>query len=142
MIDDRITKFMNREVLQSDPDTPRHEVIAERNSTAQSELLVCKDGVPVGVISERDALCVFNRSLSRQPMSDIRAADIMATSVHTLPEHATLGEVIHMMNERCFCRVPIVDDKNRLSGIVHQTDLQDATNLALERRGAAWKWRS
>ena len=46
-----------------------------------------------------------------------------------------MGEVIQIMNDRGFRRVPIVDDKNQLVGIVNLTELQTAMNGALERRG-------
>ena len=46
-----------------------------------------------------------------------------------------MGEVVQIMKERSFRRVPIVDDKNLLVGIVNLTDLQSAMNGALERRG-------
>ncbi len=135
MIDQEIAKFMNREVLQGEADTPLGEVITQMNERSQSAYIVCEDGAPVGVISERDTLSVLDRTFRGDPLATARAADVMASPVHTLPESSTMGEVIRVMTERRFRRVPIVDDKNHLSGIVNLTDLQAAMNSALERRG-------
>ncbi|MBC8188052.1 MAG: CBS domain-containing protein [Proteobacteria bacterium] len=60
---------------------------------------------------------------------------MMASPVHTLPQSSCMDEVIQIMNDRGFRRVPIVDDKNQLVGIVNLTELQTAINGALERRG-------
>ena len=59
----------------------------------------------------------------------------MASPVHTLSQSSCTGEVIQVMKDRKFRRVPIVDGKSLLVGIVDLTDLQSAMNGALERRG-------
>ena len=46
-----------------------------------------------------------------------------------------MGQVMWIMNEQRFRRVPITGDKNELSGIVNLMELQAAMNAALERRG-------
>ncbi|MGB0619139.1 MAG: diguanylate cyclase [Myxococcota bacterium] len=135
MIDEAISQFMNREVLKGEPETPLSEVIALMHSRVQSCFVVCEDGTPVGVITERDAVAVLDRKLAGERYQDVRAADVMTCPVHTLPETSTMGEVMRIMNERKFRRVPITGDKNELSGIVNLMELQAAMNAALERRG-------
>ena len=63
------------------------------------------------------------------------AADVMTSPIHTLCESSSMGELMRVMNERRFRRVPIVDDKNHLSGIMNLMDVQSALNSVLERRG-------
>lgn len=135
MIDDKISQYMNRDVLQGEPDTPIAEVVALMNSRAQSYFVVCEDGAPIGVITERDAVAVLDRSLSGERFAEVRAADVMTSPIHTLPESASMTQVMWITNERRFRRVPITDEKNALSGIVNLTELQAAMNIALERRG-------
>ena len=135
MIDESISKFMNRNVLMGEPDTPLSEVVAQMNSRVQSAFVVCEDGVPVGVITERDTVACLDRSFAGENYSDVCAAEVMASPVHTLSESSTMGAVMRVMNERGFRRVPITDDKNQLSGIVNLMELQAAMNAALESRG-------
>jgi len=135
MLDQSISLFMNRRVLCGDPDTRLREVVHRMQSEVQSAFVVCEDAVPVGVITERDVVVVLSRVFDGEDAGDLRAADVMAGPVHTLPETAAMGDVVRIMKERGFRRVPIVDDKNRLSGIVNIGELQTATNAALERRG-------
>lgn len=135
MIDEKISNFMNRAVLSGSADTPLRDVISEMYSHKQSAWVVCEDGTPVGVISERDALSILNEALAGASIMDACAADVMASPAHTLMEDEAMGDVIRVMKDRGFRRVPIVDDKNRLSGIVDMMNLNSATNAALERRG-------
>ena len=135
MIDERISQFMNRDVLSGEPSMPVSAVVAEMNARSHSALVVCEDGTPVGVITERDVVRVLDRALAGEDFADARAEDVMTSPIRTLCETSTMGEVMRVMNERRFRRVPIVDDKNHLSGIVNLMDVQSATNTVLERRG-------
>ncbi len=135
MIDQPISDFMDANVIQGDEHTTIVEVISQMHDLVQSCFMVCRDGEPVGIITERDVVAVLRGMLNGETYEDTCAADIMASPVHTLAESESMGEVIRIMNDRRLRRVPIVDDKNHLSGIVNLQDLQSAMNLTLERRG-------
>jgi diguanylate cyclase (GGDEF)-like protein len=126
---------MNRNVLSGEPEALLSEIVRRMAAARQSAFVVCEDGVPIGVITERDVLLALSRTLEGVDYSRARACDVMTSPVHTLIESAPMGEVVRIMKERGFRRVPIVDDKNRLSGILNLTELQNATNAALEERG-------
>ena len=136
MIDQPISDFMSREVLYGYEQTPLRKIVSEMRAREQSAFIVCDDDrSPIGVITERDAVALLEGALAGQVFEDTRANDIMASPVETLPESACMSEVIRAMTKREFRRVPIVDEKNQLTGIVNLTELQDAMNTALERRG-------
>ena len=135
MIDEPISQFMNRDVLKGEPTLPLSTVVSEMNEGVHSALVVCEDDAPIGVITERDIVQLLDRSFAGESYDGVLARDVMTSPIHTLPETSTMGEVMRIMNERRFRRVPIVDDENRLSGIVNLMDLQSAMNRVLERRG-------
>ncbi len=135
MIDQPIADFMNPDVLHGDEQTSLLEVVSQMNAESQSAFVVCDGSVPVGVITERDAVRILERSLSGTRFEETRACDVMATPLHTLSASACMGDVFQILKERGFRRVPIVDSKNELIGIINLMDLQDAMNTALERRG-------
>ncbi len=135
MFDQPIARFMNRQVLHGELETPLREVVRRMAAEAQSAFVVCEESVPVGVITERDIVVLLSRVFDGVDHAETRACDIMTSPVHTLLETAPMGEVVRIMKERGFRRVPIVDDKNQLSGILNLTELQNATNAALEQRG-------
>ncbi len=135
MIDDPISKFMNRDVLTGDPSAPLSEVVSLMRSRVSSYLIVCDERRPVGVITERDAVDVLDQAFDGQSFEDVAASELMTSPVHTLGETSSMREVMRIMKERRFRRVPIVDDQDELSGIVNLEELQEAMNAALERRG-------
>ncbi len=111
MIDQPISQFMNRGVLSGGAGTPLREVVRRMESEVQSAFVVCDEGTPIGVITERDVVVVLSRTFSGIDQREARAGDIMASPIHTLPETAEMGEVFRIMKERGFRRVPIVDDR-------------------------------
>ncbi len=111
MIDQPISQFMNRGVLSGGAGTPLREVVRRMESEVQSAFVVCDEGTPIGVITERDVIVVLSRAFSGIDQREARAGDIMASPIHTLPETAEMGEVFRIMKERGFRRVPIVDDR-------------------------------
>ncbi len=135
MFDQPIADFMNRRALSGEPGTPLSEVVQRMSESMQSAFVVCEAGVPVGLITERDVIVVLARIFEGVDHAGTCAGDVMTAPVHTLIESAPMGEVVRIMKERGFRRVPIVDDENRLAGILNITELQSATNAALEKRG-------
>jgi len=134
MIDQPIADFMNPNVLYGDENASLSDVISKMRSEGQCAFVVCDDGTPAGVITERNAVSLLEQVLSGTFCEDVSASEIMTSPVHTLPDSSCMGEVIQVMKEHSFRQVPIVDDKNMLVGIVDLMDLQAAMNGALERR--------
>lgn len=135
MVDEPSSRFMNRDVLFGDQDMPLAEVIAQMAARAKSAFVVCDGTRPLGVITERDALDVLDHTFRGKHFEDLCARDVMACPAHTLPQSASMFEVMRVMNERRFRRVPITNDDDELVGIVNLEELQAAMNSALEHRG-------
>ena len=135
MIDQHISEFMNAEVLQGEPSTPLRTVIRKMNESGHSAFIVCEAGRPVGVISERDTISFLHSLFEGEDLEGATAGDVMTTPVKSLPEFASMAEVMRMLRENGFRRVPVIDEKERLAGIINLADLQNAMNGALEKRG-------
>lgn len=135
MIDEPVSQFMNPNVLHGEPDTPLTDVLALMHERLHSAFIVCEDDEPAGIITERDVVSFLNAFLCGRPHANLRAADVMTSPVDTLPESSTMAEVIRLMNQHSYRRVPIVSGENHLTGIVNLMELQAAMNSALERRG-------
>ncbi|HIF94783.1 MAG: CBS domain-containing protein [Myxococcales bacterium] len=126
---------MNQDIWHGDDGSLDGQVVSYMYSSPQSAFIVCDEGVSVGVISERGVVTILERTLAGDSFDGLCAGDIKATPVHTLAESECMGEVIQVMKALGFRRVPIVDGKDSLAGIVNLTDLQRAMNRALEGRG-------
>ncbi len=138
MIDRPVSQFMDRDVLIGDASTKLHEVVAEMESAEVSAYVVCENRIPIGIITEHDTISLLHRSLNEdttRSLGDACAADVMTRPVESLRESATMGQLMDLLRESGFRRVPIVDRESRIVGIVDLGHLQAATNNALERRG-------
>ena len=87
----------------------------------------------VGVVSDRDiALRVVGEG--RDPNS-VRVSDVMSTNVRTCREDDSVDDVMDVMGTEQVRRVPIVDERGSLVGIVAQADvvLQASSDKKAER---------
>jgi CBS domain-containing protein len=77
--------------------------------------------MPVGVITDRDITC---RSVARgkNPL-ELQVSDIMSSPAVTVTPETEVDVCCMLLEERRIRRVPVVDDRGRLCGIVSQADI-------------------
>lgn len=81
-----------------------------------------KDGsVPVGIVTDRDV--VIELVATELDCKVITAGDIMVSNVIVIKESAGVFEAIQLMTSKGIRRLPVVDDKGGLVGIVTLDDL-------------------
>lgn len=127
--------IMTREVVQVAPDAPLAELVSRMSGSRISCVLVCDDGRPVGVVSERDLVRVAQDLLVGRAFPE-RAADLMSQPVETICQDGTLEEAAAKVGETPIRRLPVVDDAGTLVGIVTQTDILAAYATMMEARVA------
>jgi CBS domain-containing protein len=100
------------------PVTELLELLAARNVGAA---VVCADDRLAGIVSERDVV----RHLHRRGAELLSApiSEIMTTLVATCRREQDVQELSHTMTERRIRHVPVVDDEERLIGIVSIGDV-------------------
>lgn len=81
------------------------------------------DGLPAGIITERDVLRQFARHGA--DLGSLRVADIMSSPVRTTSPDATLNDVMKLMTENRFRHLPVVED-GALVGILSIGDVVKA----------------
>jgi CBS domain-containing protein len=96
---------------------------------------------PIGVITDRD---IVTRAVARGNvrLQELRLADVMRPSLLTAREDDDVDAVLAKLKRHAIRRIPVVDEKNRLQGILSIDDLlgwigaqlNDANTL-LERQG-------
>ena len=129
----------------------RHTVLSE-----VAELMALKgvSGVPVlddnggiaGVISSKDFLavmgakdsmnfmeviahCLRGGSCVSAPISKKTAEDIMTSPAITVKAHVTVGEISSILSLNKINRVPVVDDRGELLGIISRADIVRSANI-------------
>jgi len=137
---------MTKNVISVMKGTPIHEIykIFLQNNI-MGVPVVDKEGFVVGIVTERD-LAVREEDIKspasvnllgsvvyledmdqynvllKKKMGQL-AVDVMSSPAKTLPENATVGEIIEFMDKEGINRVPIVNRDNKLCGIVTRTDI-------------------
>ena len=76
---------------------------------------------PIGVVTDRDIVCRIVAE-GRNP-ADHAAGDCMTSPVVTVTPETDLDACVNLMEERQIRRVPVVDERGRLAGIVAQSDV-------------------
>lgn len=103
--------------------------------------VVEEDYTVVGVISEKDFLkrmnegndevsfmrvilqCMENRGCAASALKSMNASDMMSSPPVTVLKETPVLEVANTMDQYNINRVPVVDDRNLLTGIIARSDL-------------------
>jgi len=87
-------------------------------------LPVTEGSRPVGMLTDRD-IVVRSTSAGQDPRT-ATVSDAMTGEVYSLPTYASVLNAIRMMKEQQLRRVPVVDPRGMLVGILSLGDLADA----------------
>jgi signal-transduction protein with cAMP-binding, CBS, and nucleotidyltransferase domain len=88
--------------------------------------IVLEHNLPIGIVTEEDINCkVVAKDLKP---STVRVNEIMSTPLITVHADKTVGDAAHMMVKHRVRRLPVVDDENKVIGIVTVRDLLTVSN--------------
>jgi CBS domain-containing protein len=118
---------MSRIVDAAEPDTDLYTVARMMAELAVSAVPVVDstDAMrPLGIITERDI--VVRVIAKNQTPDELRAGDVMTPAVITVRTDTPLDECMRRMAEHNSQRALVVDEQNRLVGIIAQADIERA----------------
>jgi CBS domain-containing protein len=70
----------------------------------------------IGIVTNHD-ICVALGKTNKSP-NQIKVADVMSTDVHTCSQEDDAPTVLKIMRTKRVSRLPVIDDENKLSGIL------------------------
>jgi CBS domain-containing protein len=118
-----------KEVMTSDPaccttDTPLPEVARMMVDNDCGEIPVIDNNsskVPIGVVTDRDIVC---RTVANglNPV-ELTAADCMSKPIVTVTADMSIEDCSRLMEEKLIRRIPVVDDRGSIRGIVALADI-------------------
>lgn len=73
-----------------------------------------------GIVSEYDLLAAID---DRHHLGDVTAKDIMTSNPYSVKAETTLGTLVHVLRASDLVRVPVVDAKDKLIGIIARRDV-------------------
>jgi CBS domain-containing protein len=117
----KIKDVMTRGVECVRPETTIQEAAARMKSLDVGPLPVCEGDRPVGIVTDRD---IVLRAIAdgRDPRAT-RVQDVMTRGVVTVKEGDDVKEAARHMKEKQIRRVVVVDDAQRVVGIVSLGDI-------------------
>lgn len=97
-------------------------------------VMVCEDGIPIGMITEADIVKVFGFALNKTAIDALTAEDIMHPEPVCVSETSRMEEALVLAKRHGAKHLPVVvDSSQRLVGLVTQADLLNAYLNLLER---------
>ena len=123
-----VYEAMTTDVSACTSDDEIDEVWRQMQEKCLHALLVMKDNKLVGIVTEKDLLesgAVFPAFESKKGRfrSPAKIFSVMHMPVTTLKEATTLREAARLMLEKNFGRLPVLDEKGTLLGIVDRKDV-------------------
>jgi CBS domain-containing protein len=111
---DAVTRLDPPHPLCFEPQVPVREVIQVMQARARGAAVICRQGVVVGVFTERDAL----RVMATEADLDVPIEQVMTRDPVVLSSQDSVGKAIATMSRGGYRRLPIVDERGRPIGIV------------------------
>ena len=123
----RCRDIMTRNVTTCLRNTPISEVARTmRDQDVGAVPVIGNDGKLEGIITDRDI--VVSGLTSDKNDAEILAEDCMSTDLYTANQNDRLVDVINEMGDHQVRRIPVVDSRDRLVGIISMADIAVETN--------------
>lgn len=121
-----LSDVMTHDVELIAPDTPVREVIHRMQFHRHSCVFVGRDGVPEGIITERDLVQLLASTLDEPNFADHNAKEIMTSPLHTVSISQSLFDALVISRAERIRHLPVVDEHHKLAGIVTYINLAEA----------------
>ena len=132
-----------REIMVSDAMSDRFILMAEDVSLniavnqlvsrALSCIFVERDGLPVGIVTERDLCRCYARSFGDNQALDLRLGDLMTSPLVTVNIDTTLDEALTLARTRHVRHLPVLDPDDKLVGVLTQSSMLNAYMFEIQR---------
>jgi len=126
-----VSEIMSTDIITCSPEDEVDNIWRLMRERSLTGLPVVKRGKVVGMVTQKNLLDsgvifpVFEAKRGRFKASS-KISSVMKTLVISLKPTATIKEAAELMLEKNIGRVPIVDEKNRIIGVVDREDVVEA----------------
>lgn len=119
----QIKNLMSEDIITVDKDQNLSDALKLLRKHNVSRLPVTNNKELVGIISERDiAAKLGSAKYESMPASRLHISSVMVKDVITVPETMQLDEVARLMLENGIGSVPVMDEYDKMVGIVSKAD--------------------
>jgi CBS domain-containing protein len=121
----KISEVMTRDVETVRPDQPVQQAASFMLSADAGSIPVTDGNRLVGMITDRD---IAVRGVAKGYGPDTQVRDLMSADVICVREDDVVDDVASKMSQAQVRRLPVIDDRQQLCGIVSLGDLSRETN--------------
>lgn len=117
----KVSEVMVRDPVKVSPDAPCGHLARLMRDKGIGSVVVVEDGKPVGIVTERD---LVHRVMAASMNPDgCTAAQISSRPVVAISVHTDVEMAVDTMNEYRIRRLVVVDDHDKVAGILTTDDL-------------------
>jgi len=120
----QVKQAMHKGVRWADPDTPITELAQLMREYDIGAIPIGENDRLVGMVTDRDIVCRCI-ALGLDPNSS-RARDVMTDGIVFCLERQDLHDAARLMQTRKVCRLPVINAKKRMTGMLSLGDIYQA----------------
>lgn len=114
-----------REIMTGNVKTANREMSLQEVARLMREgdmgaMPIVEDGKLVGIVTDRD---IVVRAIAEGKGFDTKIGDVMTTEIFSVKPDDFIFEAIRLMGERQVRRIPVVNEKGELAGIIAMADI-------------------
>ncbi|MEE8557205.1 MAG: CBS domain-containing protein, partial [Myxococcota bacterium] len=113
--------IMTKEVISVPPTASLDEAVECLHSNRVSCIVVCEDGTPLGLVSERDVVGIAVNLVAGELQGTVE--EIMSSPLTTVSAEDTLEDALVLVEHGRIRHLPVVGSDGMLVGLLTQTDL-------------------
>lgn len=121
-----IKDLMTQTVARVEPSSPLQAVLKQMSEQQLSYAIVVENDEPIGIITERDVVRLMLLTETKQDVLRWPATQVMSGPLVTMAQNETLFDALVVSKTEKLRHLPVVDDNNKLCGIITQVDLAAA----------------
>ena len=118
-----VFEIMTENATCCSPDTSLKEVVKILSHNRLSSLVITENDEPVGIITERDMVAILADMLNDVVWDNLSIDHFMTTPTYTIQSEMPLHEAVEFSREKNIRHIPVVNEKNKLIGLITQTDM-------------------
>lgn len=122
-----VKKLMSRQFVQLSPGSDIQTLLKRMTEANHSCVLICtEDETPIGIVTERDIVKTLQQLDNPSDIFSLTVAELMSSPVIRLNQEQSLFNALVISRAHSIRHFPVVDDQERLVGIITSSDLANA----------------
>jgi CBS domain-containing protein len=113
-------EIMTRSVKTATPDTTLRDAALLMRAEDVGAIPVVENGALVGIVTDRD---IVVRAIAEGKNAETNVRDVMTAEIFSVKENDFVFEAIRLMGDKQIRRIPVVNARGELAGIIAMADV-------------------